>query len=122
MSWNYRVIKTKYTSPAGRDEETFSIHEVYYADDKEMPEEYFDKPIMVTQDACGPHGETLKELKKDYAIFRLAFDRDVIDMEYFESEECKKINDIWDKIREEAADDDDEEIDEGTRADDPGGS
>jgi len=112
MSWNYRIVKTKFDKGNIEEhEERFAIHEVYYADDKEMPDEYRDRPIMATKEPCHSQGGSLQDLKKDFAIFRTAFERPVIDMEYFDTEECQKINDIWSKIREEAADDEDDEED-----------
>lgn len=110
MSWNYRIVKTKFDKDNIEEHEgRFAIHEVYYADDEDMPKEYRDAPIMVTKEPCYSQGESLEDLKKDFAIFRTAFEKDVIDMEYFDTEECQKINDIWNKIREKAAKDEDDD-------------
>lgn len=61
MSYNYRIIK---------DEQGYTIHEVYYTKGK---------PTMWTDEVV-PHGETLKELKEDFKLYRQAFKRPILEV------------------------------------------
>lgn len=89
MSWNYRVIKTKFKA-YGKDEEVFRIYEVYYSDKEDNH-----KPFTTTKNPCYPQGETLGELKEDLEAYSEALDRPVLDMEYFESDECEKLGEKY---------------------------
>ena len=53
MTWNYRVVHR-----VANGEDLYAIHEAYYEDDK---------PISLTEEAVNPQGETLDELKDDFA-------------------------------------------------------
>ena len=92
--WNYRIIKTTY-----EHEVIFDIREVYYTPD-DFPKEFVGKPFMVTTERVGARGNTMEELKGDHEMQKQAFDRTVIDAEYFESEECKELNRMDDNTTE----------------------
>ena len=72
MTWNYRVIRHKSTSPAGEGIEWLSIHEVYYCGDK--------VESWVAAEAA-PMGETYEELIQDMAAMQEAFDRPILNAE-----------------------------------------
>ena len=61
MSWQYQIIKTK---------NGYQICEVYYTKGK---------PTMWT-DEVSPSGETLKELKEDFKLYRQAFKRPILEV------------------------------------------
>lgn len=63
--WNYRVLRH-----INEGEEYFSIHEVFYADGKAE---------MHTAEAADPFGEDIEELKEDYRLMGLAFEKPVLD-------------------------------------------
>jgi hypothetical protein len=71
MTWNYRVIKRTY--PDGTV--TFTVHEVFYNEDG--------KSHLVTQDPCFPQGETLDELRCDFELYQMAFEKPVLNYEDF---------------------------------------
>lgn len=70
--WNYRVVRHREKDQLKRKKWVywFSIHEAYYDDHGK---------IWATTDACSPHGESLKELKTDFAYFMGAFSKPVLD-------------------------------------------
>lgn len=68
MSWDYRVIGSKWS---GRIQ--FSIHEVYYNKD--------DCIEVWTENPVGPIGETLEELQKDLLMIADAFSKPVLSWE-----------------------------------------
>ena len=66
MTWQYRVLRSRWQS--GRKwAYHYAIHEVY-GDSKNW-----------TQDAMGPSGDTLAELKSDYEYMAEAFKLPVLD-------------------------------------------
>jgi hypothetical protein len=67
MSWNYRVMVR--TWPGG--EKTYGIYEVYY--DKRS------KAEASTVEGMSPYGDTLAELKADFALMKKAFSAPVLD-------------------------------------------
>jgi len=71
--WNYRVIRSREKNSLKKKEWVywFGIHEAYY-DDKA-------RVWTITEDSVGPHGETVKELKTDFAYFMQAFSKPVLD-------------------------------------------
>jgi hypothetical protein len=69
--WNYRIIRKSDSFVEGG--EMFGIHEVYYHDDG--------TPRTCTVDPVEPVGETRDELKDVFGMFRLAFDKPVLDYE-----------------------------------------
>ena len=83
MSWEYRVIRKFHDGITGMgghyyEEETFGIHEVYYHEDDET------KIYAVSEDPIAPHGLSLDELTKDYALMARALTKPVLDYEDIE--------------------------------------
>ena len=70
MSWNYRVMVR--TWPGG--EKTYGIYEVYYNGNG-------GRAKASTVEAMAPHGESLAELKADFALMKKAFSAPVLDWE-----------------------------------------
>ena len=73
-SWDYRVIRRR----TGENEMTFSIHEVFYSDET-------GRPAAVTEDPVSPKGETLGSLRTDMEHYNAAFEKSVLDFEFFEN-------------------------------------
>ena len=67
-TWSYRVVKK--TSGC---EEFYGVHEVYYTEDG--------KPEMVTVEAVGPVGDTVKELRQELAYMLRALRMPILDYE-----------------------------------------
>lgn len=73
MSWNYRIIKSKYLgSQIYETEEKLEIMEVHY--NKEG------KPISCS-DADAPYGESKEELKECLDLMYKALEKDILDIE-----------------------------------------
>lgn len=70
--WNYRILRKVYEG-----EEHFSLHEVYYDDDS--------NPNACSIDPVSPFGETPEELKKDLELMIRAFDKPIMDYDFFEN-------------------------------------
>jgi hypothetical protein len=70
MSWNYRVVHR-----VTNGEDLYAIHEAYYEDDK---------PISLTEEAVNPQGETLDELKDDFAYYLSALEEPVLEFSDFD--------------------------------------
>jgi hypothetical protein len=75
--WNYRVIK----SIDDFGESTFAIHEVYYEENNQ--------PIACSENPIGIISETLDGLTKQFDLFKLALDKPILEMNYFENLEKK---------------------------------
>lgn len=43
-NWDYRIVQHKRTSPEGKEETWYALHEVYYGDDGK-PESMTDEPV-----------------------------------------------------------------------------
>ncbi len=82
MSWNYRVIRKKYKTPSGRNENYLEIHEVYY-DDK-------NKPNGVTENAVTIGGEDIKSLRWSLEQIELATHKKILDYSFFEKQTKEK--------------------------------
>jgi len=67
--WNYRVMRRKHVS----DYHTYGIYEVYYTAK--------DKPNFWSEDPLPPIGDSLKELKDDFKLYKRALDKPVLDFE-----------------------------------------
>ncbi len=61
MRWDYRVV---------RKDDGYAVHEVYYEDGE---------PVMVTERAISPYGDTEKELWDDMLAYQAAIARPVLD-------------------------------------------
>lgn len=73
MSWNYRLVKTKYPkSTVYKNEEKLEIQEVYYDKDGNI-EGFGDAPV--------PYGENTEEVKKCLDLMYQALNKDIIDKE-----------------------------------------
>lgn len=79
MSWNYRIIVTRFVSHP--NEEEFNIHEVYYNNEGAI-EAWSTKPTP-------PHGSTKTELKEDLHAMLKAFDKPALYMEELEEILCR---------------------------------
>lgn len=73
MTWNYRVVHRRVN-----DEDIYAIFEAYYEGDK---------PISITEESVNPQGETLEELKQDFAYYLEAFEQPVLEFAAFETSE-----------------------------------
>lgn len=74
-TWNHRVIRKQVPSfPIGTTETAHEIHEVHYEDGV---------PILVTNDAVLPYGETVEDLIGTLNLMLAATNKPVIDIEYF---------------------------------------
>ena len=71
MTWNYRVVHR-----VANGEDQYAIHETYYEDDK---------PISITEQAVNPEGETLNELKDDFAYYLSALEQPVLEFSDFDT-------------------------------------
>lgn len=96
MSWNYRIIKTKYDlsflkeieAPLeeGESDECFNIYEVYYDDDDACEGgEKCQCPITaISADPAWLSGSSLEELKLELHSMLKAFDRPVLNYDDIE--------------------------------------
>jgi hypothetical protein len=76
MRWNHRVVR-EILFPGPEVVETFAIHEVYYEDDGTI--------MGYAEQKSAPFGESLEEVKADYASMQGAFglavlDKDILDL------------------------------------------
>lgn len=72
MSWNYRVCKETYKKNTEDEEEYFTMREVYYDGDT---------IVSITENAVGPSGYTLEELKFSLEKIQLALNKDIVDID-----------------------------------------
>ena len=84
MHWNYRVIRQK--DPISGDY-SYQVHEVFYNEEL--------KPFTCTAEAVTIYGESVDELKEDLEKFFQAFERPVLDMEYFDKLELERDSDDY---------------------------
>jgi hypothetical protein len=78
MSWNYRVIKRAFKTPAGYTEVQHAVYEVYYDEDGSV-KAWSMKPTYIV-------GETLDELKDDLKRYSAAFDKPILDWDELEKQ------------------------------------
>lgn len=76
--WNYRVVRKKHTwrHPDAREEQSsysYGIHEAYY--------DQHGKVGMITEEAVGPYGETIEELRYAWVMMAEAFGQPILDDE-----------------------------------------
>jgi len=76
MTWNYRVIKKVYKG-TDYEEDSYSIHEVYYNKDGSISSWSID-PISI-------HGTTPEELKDDYEKYGEAFNKPILNWDELEA-------------------------------------
>ena len=75
MSWNYRVICTKYIESAEKHEfegETYAIHTVYYDKDGNIN--------GWCEIGAAPNGETIEELKHDIGLMLIALEKPILEI------------------------------------------
>lgn len=65
LTWNYRIVKEVIG-----EEYFYTIREVFYDDDK--------KVISWTVDEVSPGGSNADEMNRDWASYKLAFERPVV--------------------------------------------
>jgi len=70
MTWSYRVVHR-----VANGADVYAIHEAYYEDDK---------PISLTEEAVNPQGETLDELKDDFAYYLSALEEPMLEFSDFD--------------------------------------
>ncbi len=75
--WNHRIIETVDDS----GESTFAIHEVYYGENNQ--------PIACSENPTGIISESLDGLIKEFDLFKLALEKPVLEMKYFENLQTK---------------------------------
>jgi len=73
MSWNYRIIRHKTTTPDGKQHEYVSIHEVYY-DAEGKIDSWVVEPST-------PFGDDLNGLSYDLILIRQALRKPILDAE-----------------------------------------
>jgi hypothetical protein len=69
MSWNYRVVRRVH--PNG--DVGFGVHEAFYENCDDAV------PYLITEDPCGPYGETLEELQRDLLYLQAAFTKPALE-------------------------------------------
>jgi hypothetical protein len=69
MSWNYRIVRRVH--PNGEAE--LSVREAYYENSDDAI------PYMITENPCGPHGETLEELQEDLLHIQAALTKPTLE-------------------------------------------
>lgn len=76
--WNYRILRRVYEPHENEGvRETFNVHEVYYLGNDD------DSPNSCSVDPMEPHGETLEELERDYKRMASAFQKPVLEYQFF---------------------------------------
>lgn len=97
--WNYRIIRhktdmKKWFADQGKElpkdfpeiEYTYQVHEAWY--DKQG------KVHAISQDGVGPSGETMEELKSSFELYKLAFEKPVLDYDGIPEPGCLPIDTI----------------------------
>jgi hypothetical protein len=71
MTWNYRVVHR-----VAKGEHIYAIYEAYYKRNK---------PISITEEPVNPQGETMDELKDDFAYYLRALEEPVLEFADFDT-------------------------------------